>query len=127
MRPFLISLFLIPTTLAADLPVGGTCRFKESPGFEADVTWQGDRATIHTPLGDQTGRVVGLRPLGAGFKASFVYTDPFTGPREAMLFSASPPEDAIFRLGIVGYETTTEGQKVLSFIAPIQQGKCALY
>ena len=115
---------------APDLPRAGACEHRQAItddfAFSTTLDWRDDEAVINVRSNKISGRVVGLRPHGQGFKFSVLYTDAIIGETEMVVFAVPETDPTRYRMGSVTYETLSDGTRVIKSTTAFDDITCAV-
>ncbi|MGR3546001.1 MAG: hypothetical protein ACU0DX_02625 [Roseovarius sp.] len=128
-RKIALLLLIAFPSVAASLPVAGTCKLDQEVAginFGTAVTWKGSDATVATGGNKLSGNVVGLRDHSGGFKLSVRYEDPIMGLSEIIIFEMPSSEPPVHRMATVTYDMVENGERVVSSVNPFEDAVCAV-
>jgi hypothetical protein len=110
---------------AAPLPQNGACEQEDGP-LPIRVVWSGDDANIMAYGQNYTGKVVGMRAHGEHFKFSVFFDDELAGLSEIVVFALGASGSINYRIGIVTYDHTQEGGKLVSSMSGFADATCVV-
>jgi hypothetical protein len=110
---------------AAPMPQKGACE-QEDWLFPMRVAWSGDEANVLAYGKKYTGKVAGMRVHGEHFKLSVFFDDELAGLSEIVIFALGASGSINYRMGIVTYDRTHDGEKLVSSMSGFADATCVV-